>query len=363
MQASNKRITLLFFPLFISLCLYAQQETQKDIRTLVVFFDGLRPDYITEQNMPNLYAFSKQGCYGNQHHSVFPTVTRVNASSFSSGSYPGTHGLMGNTVYFPIVEKKKVLSTSNYSDLNQITEATQGHLLTAITLGEVLNQAGAKMMVFSSGSTGQALMQNHTVSGGAIVNPELILPESFKEKLTTEIGPAPADATPNVARHKWVTDALIKYGLTLDGPLVSTIWFSDPDGTAHEEGIGAATAMESIKIVDAEFGRILAALKDKNLDENFNIIITADHGFVTYVGKQGLTEFLIQKGLKKDKESDDVIVVEGAIYVKDHNPTLIQKIVSALQAEEWVGGIFTLAKKPGDTKGRVAGTLSFEAIN
>ena len=106
-------------------------------------------------------------------------------------------------------------------------------------------------------------------------------------------------------------------------------------------GIGAATSMESIKIVDAEFGRILSALKDKKLDKNFNIIITADHGFVTYVGKQGLTEFLIQQGLKKDKESDDVIIVEGAIYVKDHDAAVIQKIVSALQAEEWVGGIFT----------------------
>ena len=240
MQASKKSISLLLFSLLISLCLYAQEETQKDIRTLVVFFDGLRPDYITEQNMPNLYAFSKLGCYGKQHHSVFPTVTRVNASSFSSGSYPGTHGLMGNTVYFPEVEKKKVLSTSNYNDLNMITEATQGHLLTAITLGEVLQQAGAKMMVFSSGSTGQALMQNHTISGGALVNPELILPESFKEKLTAEIGPPPPDATPNAGRHHWVTDALIKYGLTLDGPLVSTIWFSDPDGAAHDDGIGSA---------------------------------------------------------------------------------------------------------------------------
>src|SRR6185436_17118888 len=169
MQASKKIIPPLLFALLISLCLYAQKETQKDIRTLVVFFDGLRPDYITEQNMPNLYAFSKLGCYGKQHHSVFPTVTRVNGSSFSSGSYPGTHGLMGNTVYFPIVEKKKILSTSSYNDLNMIMQATQGHLLTAITLGEVLQKAGARMMVFSSGSTGQALMQNHTISGGALV--------------------------------------------------------------------------------------------------------------------------------------------------------------------------------------------------
>ena len=363
MQASIKSLPVLLFALLISLCLYAQKETQKDIRTLVVFFDGLRPDYITEQNMPNLYAFSKLGCYGKQHHSVFPTVTRVNASSFSSGSYPGTHGLVGNTVYFPIVEKKKVLSTSNYNDLNLITEATHGHLLTAITLGEVLQQAGAKMMVFSSGSTGQALMQNHTISGGALVNPDLILPESLKEKLIGEIGAPPPDATPNAGRHNWVTDALIKYGLTLDGPLVSTIWFSDPDGAAHDHGIGSGSAMESIKIVDAEFGRILSALKDKKLDKNFNIIITADHGFVTYVGKQGLTEFLIQKGLKKDKESEDVIVVEGAIYVKDHDAAVIQKIVSALQAEEWVGGIFTRAKNAGDTKGSVAGTLSFESIH
>jgi len=363
MQTSKKSISLLLFALLISLCLYAQQKTPKDIRTLVVFFDGLRPDYITEQNMPNVYAFSKLGCYGKQHHSVFPTVTRVNASSFSSGSYPGTHGLMGNTVYFPEVEKKTVLSTSNYNDLNMIAEATKGHLLTALTMGEVLQQAGARMMVFSSGSTGQAFMQNHTISGGAVVNPGLILPASFKEKLTAEIGPPPPDATPNAGRHHWVTDALIKYGLTLDGPLVSTIWFSDPDGAAHDDGIGSVTAMESIKIVDAEFGRIVSALKDKKLDKNFNVIITADHGFVTYVGKQGLVEFLIQQGLKKDKESDDVRIVEGAIYVKDHDVAVIQKIISALQAEEWVGAIFTRAKKAGDTQGTVAGTLSFESIH
>lgn len=359
-------VTRLFFllhTLLLSLSLHGQQQPQKDIRTLVVFFDGLRPDYITEQNMPNVFAFSKLGCYGKQHHSVFPTVTRVNASSFSSGSYPGTHGLMGNTVYFPIVEQKKVLNTGSYLDLNKIMEATQGHLLTSITLGEVLQQSGARMMVFSSGSTGQALMQNHTVSGGAIINPELVLPESFKEKLTAEIGPPPPDATPNAARHKWITDALIKYGLTLDGPLVSSIWFSDPDGAAHEDGIGATSSTESIKIVDAEFGRILTALKEKGLDKNFNIIITADHGFITYVGKQDLREFLIQQGLKKDKESDDVVVVEGAIYVKDHNPVIIQKIVSALQAEEWVGGIFTRGKKSGDTKGSLEGTLSFDAIH
>jgi arylsulfatase A-like enzyme len=121
--------------------------------------------------------------------------------------------------------------------------------------------------------------------------------------------------------------------------------------------------MQSIKIVDAEFGRILKTLKDKNLDQNFNIVISSDHGFITNIGKEGLTEFLIAQGFKKDKESEDVIVAEGAIYVKDHDDAVIKKIVLALQAQEWVGGIFTKSKRAGDLKGAVEGTLSFESIH
>src|SRR3978361_1846198 len=107
------KLLYLIFSAVIITARPAMAQTTSDtagIRTLIVFFDGLRPDYITPVNMPNVYAFSKRGCYGKQHHSVFPTVTRVNASSYSTGSYPATHGLMGNTVYFPEVDKKKGLN-------------------------------------------------------------------------------------------------------------------------------------------------------------------------------------------------------------------------------------------------------------
>jgi arylsulfatase A-like enzyme len=144
---------------------------------------------------------------------------------------------------------------------------------------------------------------------------------------------------------------------------VSAIWFSDPDGTAHADGIGAASSMQSIKSVDTEFARILTALKEKKLMQNFNIIISSDHGFVTNAGKEGLQEFLISEGLKKDMESDDVIVAEGALYIKDHDADVIRKIVSRLQAQPWVGAIFTKSKAPGGTKGVVDGTLSFESIH
>jgi arylsulfatase A-like enzyme len=359
MKKINRMLLTAIAFLLISTLSWSQDKN----RVLIVFFDGLRPDYITAEAMPNLYAFKQQGAYGNQHHSVFPTVTRVNASSYSTGSYPGTHGLMGNTVYFPEVDTKKGLNTGDAEELNKIVEATHGHLLTAISLGEILKANGEKMMVFSSGSTGQAMMQNHTVSGGAIINPAMILPASLKEKVVNEIGPIPANAKPNTARHKWVTDALIKYGLAPDGPLVSAIWFSDPDGTAHSDGIGSVTAMQSIKDVDAQFGRIIQTLQSTGQDAMYNILISTDHGFITNVGKEGVTEFLIKEGFKKDKESEDVVVAEGAIYVKDHNEETIRKIVSALQAQDWVGAVFTKSKKKGDMKGWIEGTLSFESIH
>src|SRR5690606_31676098 len=111
-------------------------------------------------------AFKQTAAYGKQHHSVFPTVTRVNAASYATGSYPATHGLMGNTVYFPAVNPVAALNTGSALDLKRIDSAENGHLLLTPSIGEILSEAGQRMAVFSSGSTGQALLQNHKVGRG-----------------------------------------------------------------------------------------------------------------------------------------------------------------------------------------------------
>ena len=332
-------------------------------RTLIVIFDGLRPDYITPELMPNVYKLKQDGAYGKQNHSVFPTVTRVNASSYSTGSYPERHGLMGNSVYFPGVSKTKVLDTSDAAQLEQASLSVSGNLLTAISFGEIMQAQGQPFMVFSSGSTGQALLQNHKVSGGFIINPELILPNDKMAEVVKALGPPPPDATPNTARHTWVTDGLLHYALKPDGPQVSAIWYSDPDATAHAEGMGADLTNTSIRGVDEQFGRVIAHLKNNKLYEQYNIVISADHGFVTHVGKNSLADFLISKGLKAGKESEDVVVAGGALYVKDHDEAKIKSIVSALQKEVWIGALFTRAKQSNSLHGIADGTLSFETIH
>ena len=104
-------ITLLVF-------LSVQQVLATDsTRTLIIFFDGLRPDYITPALMPNLYRFSLHASQGMSHHSIYPTVTRVNATSYSTGCYPMKHGILGNTIYCPELRNGKIYNTGNVSDL------------------------------------------------------------------------------------------------------------------------------------------------------------------------------------------------------------------------------------------------------
>src|SRR6185436_11833771 len=104
---------------------------------LVIVVDGLRPDYVTPDLMPRLVRLGQRGIVLSAHHSVYPTVTRVNASSMATGAYPETHGLLGNTVYIPAVNATRGLDTGSRENLEEIGRAS-GPLLTAPSLGEIL---------------------------------------------------------------------------------------------------------------------------------------------------------------------------------------------------------------------------------
>ena len=60
MRIINKIPLIMLLLLLISNSIAGQTTVSPvNLRTLIVFFDGLRPDYISPENMPNVYAFSK----------------------------------------------------------------------------------------------------------------------------------------------------------------------------------------------------------------------------------------------------------------------------------------------------------------
>src|SRR3954465_9191538 len=98
-------------------------QGRQDRRLLIIVVDGLRPDYVTAEAMPRLVRLGQRGIVFSAHHSVVPTVTRVNGSSLVTGAYPETHGLLGNAIYIPAVSPTRVLDTGAREDLEAVERA------------------------------------------------------------------------------------------------------------------------------------------------------------------------------------------------------------------------------------------------
>ena len=325
--------------------------------------DGLRPDYVTPNLMPRLFRLGQRGIVFEAHHSVFPTVTRVNASSFVTGAYPDAHGLMGNVVYVPRASATKTLDTGDRENLESI-ERTDGTLLTAPTLGEILARAGRTLLAVGSGTSGAALLLNHTTAPIGLIHCAFARPPELASRAAAILGPAPAHATPNDPQNRWATDAFLHFALADPRPDVTFVWLSDPDSTAHANGVGTAATRQALTLVDANIGRIEDGLRDRGVLERTNILVTSDHGFSTHTGGLDLRALVAPFVKPMPDGSPDIIVAEGAVHFRSGaTRDRIAAIVAALQARPEVGAIFTAPKSPGAVEGVIPGTLSFDAIH
>jgi arylsulfatase A-like enzyme len=282
----------------------------------------------------------------------------VNASSISTGAYPEIHGLMGNSVFFPKVDPTRFLDTADRNSLLKI-EASDGRLLTAPTLGESLQAAGRRMLVVSSGSSGSAFLNNHTVAGGAILHYQYALPAQLEQDMKS-LGPSPTDDAPAGALDRYAVEAFLQVGIPRVDPSVTIMWLSDLDSTAHSKGVGAPDTVKMLRQVDDEIGRVEDGLKAAGLFESYDIWVTSDHGFSTHTGAIDLNALLEPFASNLDNGSPRLVTSGGAIYVRDGDTAAISAITSLLQKTPGVGAIFTREATPGSYDGSEPGTLSFQ---
>jgi arylsulfatase A-like enzyme len=331
-------------------------------RHLLVVLDGLRPDYVTPELMPNLHALGRRGVVFTNHHAVFPTVTRVNAASIVTGAYPSGHGLMGNSVFFPEVDPRRFLDTGDYMNLVRIDNATQHQLLTAPTLSEILRASERRVLAVGSGSTGAAYLLNHKVSGGAILHTAFAIPESLHQEALAKFGETPPAGTPNDARNRRAVDLFLELGLKRIDPTVTLMWISDPDTTAHEHGVGHPSTIEAVKRVDGEIKRLEDGLHRAGVPDSYNIWVTSDHGFSTYTSGVDMARVLGPFARDLADGTPRVVSGSGAVYVRDHDRAAVTSIVTQLQRTPGIGAVFTPAAEAGGLHGRESGTISHDAI-
>src|SRR5262249_9936350 len=104
---------------------------------MVLVLDGLRPDAITPEETPNLWRLRQEGVSFPNSHSVFPTVTRVNATAIGTGTLPDRNGVGGNSPYFRAVDPNHAFVNDYHRKLLRPDHATGGRMGLRTTTGQI----------------------------------------------------------------------------------------------------------------------------------------------------------------------------------------------------------------------------------
>src|SRR5947199_1555433 len=98
-------------------CLHQDRSADGRIRrgehVVVVVWDGMRPDFVSEQNTPTLWKLAQSGVTFRNHHSVYPSATIVNGTAINTGVYPNRSGILVNHDYRPEINAKKSIDVEN----------------------------------------------------------------------------------------------------------------------------------------------------------------------------------------------------------------------------------------------------------
>ena len=346
---------------------------------IVVVLDGLRPDAITAEETPNLWRLRRKGVDFVNSHSVFPTVTRVNATAIATGTWPGHNGMVGNSIYVRAVDPRHAFSNDDHKILLRLDQVTGGGMVLTKSLGEILQERGRKLAAVSSGSTGSALLTNPRAPRGIGVlidgywEPGVALPSAVSDEVLRRFGPPPARggaSEPQDSSVAWTQRVLRDYVLPDLKPDVVINWLTEPDHIQHATGPGSPPSRASIRADDTEVGLLLHKLEALGLANQTNIIVVSDHGFSHSGFGVNVTAELIKAGLKASPDSDDVVIASSGqtllLHVRDRDAALIHRLTEFLRAQDWAGVLFTAGRAGGaDTpvEGIEPGTFSLELIH
>ncbi len=282
-------------------------------RNIVVFVaDGLRYDSVTPERAPALYAAKKRGVDFINSHSIYPTITTVNASAIATGHYIGDTGNFGNSLFVGHLDfgKSSIPFLEVDEVLGQMNDEFGGNFLNETALLAAARAAG--FATAAIGKTGPTAIQDVTARDGTrtiVIDDSIgkpnglpVRPDVAKAIADAGLPPnAPKTAVPNTDQNSYmlaVATKVVLPKLKASGkPFVLVFWSRDPDASQHgtkdsagklpsaepQYGINGPSAVAGVRDADDTFAGLMAALSAQGLERSTNVFITADHGFSTIV--------------------------------------------------------------------------------
>jgi len=330
---------------------------------VVVVWDGMRPDFVTERNTPALWKLAREGVTFRHHHSVYPTMTYVNGAALATGVYPNRNGLLANREYRPQIDPQKIFETAEPEVIKKGDETSGGKYLSLPTVAEIVRAAGRRTAIAGTKSVA-FLHDRHAEWTTGSAKDSLTkfaaapMPASVREETLRLLGPFLTDpANTSNQRNTYATRALTEV-LWRDGlPAYSLLWLSDPDLTQHEYSPGSEPSLAAIRSSDQNLATILDSLSKKNARDTTDVLVVSDHGFSTiergidFPAALRAAGFDAVAGFKQAPRAGQFMVVGNAgtilFYVIQHDEGVVARLVEWLQHSDFAGVIFAREKFEG----------------
>ncbi len=365
----------------------AQEHHGRGRIVVLMVWDGLRPDFVTQRDTPNLFAFAREGVRFDRHHAIYPTVTMSNAASLAAGAPPAMTGIFGDDMFFgPALADKgaalndpalKAAASGVVMIENSVllaalngANAFAGRLLGLDTVAqEVEREGGYVAMIGKRGPTFMFDNRVATVTEGhdSLFQPHkdyLFVADDMAEPSDQEelLKALPARTNTGVSdreRDEYFAKLVAERALpaakrTADAgrPALIVLWQHNPDLTQHRAGLGTAENYAALTACDANLGRLRAAIDASGATGSTDLIVVSDHGFATIQIRVALDALLVSAALKKSRESTDVVVAANGgsdlVYLSrdafasaEARREELQKIVNFCEAQDWCGPIFS----------------------
>ena len=336
---------------------FAADMPRSDRHVVVVVWDGMRPDFVSEKTTPTLWKLAGEGVTFRNHHAVYPSATQVNGTALVTGVYPGRNGVIANYAYRPEIDRTRSISVESPTVVRRGDELSGGKYISVPTIAELIQRAGGRTVIAAAKTVG-LLLDRHADSGPAKNRVTLFagqtLPRDVLTSIVAALGPFPSA---HAQRDPWTTKAVTDF-LWKDGvPALSVIWLGEPDLTEHESAPGAPPALVAIKSSDENLAAVLSALDRQAARETTDLFVVSDHGFSTIkrsidlrksVGDAG---FIAKTEFEDEPKPGDIMLVGNGgsvfFYVVGHDATVTRRLVEFLQQSDFAAVIFTKQGLPG----------------
>jgi predicted AlkP superfamily pyrophosphatase or phosphodiesterase len=214
---------------------------------IVVMFDGFAPAMADATKTPNLDLIKKEGAWSRHLVPVYPTMSLPNHTSFATGCWPASHGIVQNKFFDPDVGAPY----DENGDANWLK-------------GCEPMWAAAERQGVRAAALNFANRWN--------VKKKAALASTVNAYVPWEEAPSDEQTLARGLELLKSRDAR--------RPRLIALYFRGPDHEAHVNGVTSHQALAEVRKADAIVGRLMAGIKALPAGREAALIIGTDHGMI-----------------------------------------------------------------------------------